>query len=74
MVVYEGDMTKPKVSLKIPIVGLKFADKFLPEQARNELDAQGIDLSTLLGDINELEPITLLDVNENNKHVIIELE
>jgi len=54
---------------------LKIANAFIPEQAKKEMAAQGIDLGEILKQVdNGLEPATLLDVQDGNDHVIISLE
>ena len=46
---HEGDgKGKAKVNVNVPLGLAKFASKFLPQQAREQLDLQGIDISNLL--------------------------
>lgn len=45
----EGDgSSKAKVNVNVPLGLAKFASKFLPQQAKEQLDLQGIDISNLL--------------------------
>ena len=46
---HEGDgSSKAKVNVNVPLGLAKFASKFLPQQAREQLDLQGIDISNIL--------------------------
>jgi len=72
IVVYEGNESQPQVTLNIPLAGLKIANTFIPEQAKKQMAAQGIDLGEILKQVdNGLGPTTLLDVKDGNDHVII---
>jgi hypothetical protein len=75
IVVYEGDKPQPDVTLIYPLAGLKIANTLIPEQAKEQMAAQGIDLGEVIKQVdNGLGPTTLLDVKDGNEHVIISLE
>lgn len=52
----EGGRSKAKVKLNIPLGLAKFALRFVPAQAKEELAAQSIDLNQLLDGISEESP------------------
>ncbi len=70
-----GGKPEPKVTLKIPLTGLKIANSLLPPKVKEQMSAQGIELGKILeGFENGLEATTLLDVREKDERVIISLE
>jgi hypothetical protein len=52
----EGSDKKAKIRVNVPIGLAKFASRFMPPEARAELDAQGIDLQALLEGLGEEVP------------------
>lgn len=52
----DGGRSKAKVKLNIPLGLAKFALRFVPAQAKEELAAQSIDLNQLLDGISEESP------------------
>jgi hypothetical protein len=62
-----GGDKKAKVRVNIPIGLARFASRFLPPEAKAELDAQGIDLAALidaLGDDVPDGPLVDIDVDD----------
>jgi hypothetical protein len=51
-----GDGERAKVRVNVPLGLAKFASRFLPAEARSELEAQGIDLSELITAISTETP------------------
>jgi hypothetical protein len=63
----DGSDKKAKIRVNIPIGLARFASRFLPPEAKAELDAQGIDLSALidaLGDDIPDGPLVDIDVDD----------
>ncbi len=67
---------KPSVNVKIPLRLVKWAERFIPEDAKREMDDQGIDLEEILGSLDELEDESLVDVTDENtgEHVRVYIE
>jgi hypothetical protein len=51
-----GDSDRAKIRVNVPLGLAKFASRFLPAEARSELEAQGIDLSELITAITTETP------------------
>jgi hypothetical protein len=51
-----GDGERAKVRVNVPLGLAKFASRFLPAEARSELEAQGIDLTELITAISTETP------------------
>jgi hypothetical protein len=74
-----SDTKKAKVRVNIPIGLARFASRFLPPEARAELDAHGIDLAALLDGLGEDVPdgpLIDIDVDDGSdaKHAKILVE
>lgn len=52
----EGDRSRAKVRVNVPLGLAKFATRFLPQEAKRELESQGIDLSELITAISTETP------------------
>jgi len=52
----DGDGDRAKIRVNVPLGLAKFASRFLPKEARSELEAQGIDLSELITAISTETP------------------
>lgn len=52
----EGDRDKAQVHVNVPLKLARFAARFVPKEARSELDAQGIDLAELLDGLGDEVP------------------
>ncbi|MDZ7799196.1 MAG: hypothetical protein U5K81_00195 [Trueperaceae bacterium] len=52
----EGDEDKAHVHVNVPLKLARFAARFVPKEARSELDAQGIDLAELLAGLGDEVP------------------
>ncbi len=52
----DGDGDRAKIRVNVPLGLAKFASRFLPAEARTELEAQGIDLSELITAISTETP------------------
>ncbi len=57
---------KPQVNIRIPLRLVKWAERFIPKEAKQELDDQGIDIDEIVGSIDELEDLTLVDVTDED--------
>jgi hypothetical protein len=63
----EGDMKNAKIRVNVPLGLAKFATRFLPEEARGELEEQGIDLNELIAALSSETPEgRLVDIDVDN--------
>jgi hypothetical protein len=75
----EGGDEKAKIRVNVPIALAKFASKFMPQEAKAQLDLQGIDLAELLETIGDDLPegrLVDIDATEEGKgkaKIIIEV-
>ncbi len=76
IVVTSLDSDRPKVNVKIPLRLVKWAEKFIPSDAKKEMDHQGINLDEILSSVDDLEQETLVDVTDEDsrEHVRIFIE
>jgi hypothetical protein len=64
-----GDGDRAKIRVNVPLGLAKFASRFLPKEARSELEAQGIDLSELITAISTETPegrLVDIDVDDDD--------
>jgi hypothetical protein len=52
----EGDKKSAKIRVNVPLGLAKFATRFLPAEAKGELEAQGIDLNELIAALSAETP------------------
>ncbi|MCF7944024.1 MAG: hypothetical protein K9L75_00635 [Spirochaetia bacterium] len=57
---------KVKVNLKIPLRLARIAEKFVPKEAKKEMEEQGINISQIVDSLDELEDATLVDVSDED--------
>lgn len=59
-----GEGEKARIRVNVPIALAKFASKFMPKEARAQLDVQGIDLAELLDSLgDDLPEGRLVDID-----------
>lgn len=60
----DGDSDRAKIRVNVPLALARFATKFMPDEAKVQLDEQGIDLSELLEALgDELPEGRLVDID-----------
>ena len=62
--------SRAKIRVNVPLGLAKFASRFLPAEARTELEAQGIDLNELINALSTETPegkLVDIDVDENGR-------
>lgn len=52
----EGDKKNAKIRVNVPLGLAKFATRFLPVEAKSELEAQGVDLNELIAALSSETP------------------
>jgi hypothetical protein len=65
----DGDGDRAKIRVNVPLGLAKFAGRFLPAEARTELEAQGIDLSELINALSTETPegkLVDIDVDDDD--------
>jgi len=64
----DEDTKQAKVRVNIPLALAKFASKFMPEEAKSQLDLQGIDLAELLDTLgDDLPEGKLVDIDASEE-------
>ncbi|MFA5033552.1 MAG: hypothetical protein WC614_11105 [bacterium] len=65
-----------KVNISIPLSLAKLVSGFIPKEQQRTMEAQGIDLNTILGHIDELEATgeDLVNVESDNEKIRIYIE
>jgi hypothetical protein len=66
----ENDRESAKIRVNVPLGLAKFAARFLPTEAKSELDAQGVDLTELINALSTETPegrLVDIDVDEEGK-------
>ncbi len=77
ILVVNGETGKAKVNIRIPLGLAKWVERFIPEEAKQEMEQQGISLDELFSSLDEtFEQKTLVDVTdeESGDHVLISIE
>jgi DUF4097 and DUF4098 domain-containing protein YvlB len=71
IVVTNLDTGKDAVNIRIPLRLARIAEKMIPSQAKQEMREQGIDLSNLLSDLDEIGdgPLVDIDSDDGKEHV-----
>ena len=60
----DGDTDRAKIRVNVPLALARFATKFMPDEAKVQLDEQGIDLSELIDALgDELPEGRLVDID-----------
>lgn len=63
----QGDMKNAKIRVNVPLGLAKFATRFLPVEAKGELEAQGVDLNELIAALSSETPEgRLVDIDVDN--------
>ncbi|MDD5529730.1 MAG: hypothetical protein PHX21_06830 [bacterium] len=72
----ESEGGKENVNISIPLSLAKLVAGFIPKEQQRTMEAQGIDLNTILGHIDELEAMgeDLVNVDSDNEKVRIYIE
>ena len=73
--VTDTDTGKDKVNIRIPLKLAKIAEKLVPREAKSQMKEQGIDLSGILSNIDELAdgPLVDIDADDKDDHVNISI-
>ena len=77
ILVVNGETGKPKVNIKIPLGLAKWVERFIPADAKQEMEQQGISLDEIFASLDEtFEERTLVDVTDETTgdHVLISIE
>ncbi len=71
IVVTNLDTGKDAVNIRIPLRLARMAEKMIPNQAKQEMREQGIDLSNLLTGLDEIGdgPLVDIDSDDGKEHV-----
>ncbi len=74
--VFEGDLSKPKVNLNIPLNVVKFIGKLVPDRVKTKLDEHDVSLEQIMQMVEKGESGKLIEVEdkEDNERVEIYIE
>ena len=72
--VYEGDLTQPKVNVKVPLLLVKFIGKVVPEKAEVKLNKHNISMEKIMEMVEKDQSGKILEVEEENEKVEIYIE
>ena len=70
--VQDGD--DEKVSVNLPLSLARIGLKFIPQQAKDKMEAQGIDIDALLHEVTETKIGKLVEVQDEDEHVEVWIE
>lgn len=71
--VFEGDLSKPKVNIAVPLGLLKLATKFMPEDAKAQINEHNIDLDEILRVVDENTQGKLVEVQDDEDQSRVEI-
>ncbi len=73
--VTDTETGKDKANIRIPLRLAKIAEKLIPREAKAQMKGQGIDLSDILSNIDELVdgPLVDIDANDKDDHVNVSI-
>ena len=63
-----------KVSVNLPLSLARVALKFIPQQARGQMEEQGIDIDAILNEVTETKIGKLVEVQDGDEHVEVWIE
>ena len=63
-----------KVSVNLPLSLARVAMKFIPQQAKDKMEAQGIDMDVLLHEVTETKIGKLVEVQDGDEYVEVWIE
>ena len=63
-----------KVNVNLPLSLARVALKFIPQQAKGQMEEQGVDMDALLSEITEIKIGKLVEVEDGDDHVSIWIE
>jgi hypothetical protein len=72
----EGGKENVRIRVNVPLGLAKFAVRFLPSEARSELDAQGIDLSEMIAALSHETPqgrLVDIDVDDDGDGKVVKI-
>ncbi|MBL7075141.1 hypothetical protein ISS37_07880 [candidate division KSB1 bacterium] len=73
IIIYEGDLEKPKTRVKIPLAAFRWVFNFIPGIAKEKLKEKSIDLEALKGMVEGGYEGTLAEIEEENQRIIIQI-
>ena len=71
--VYEGNLDKPKVNVAVPMGLIKLAMKFVPEDAKAQINDHDIDLEEIIKAVDENTEGKLLEVDDAEDKTRVEI-
>jgi hypothetical protein len=71
--VFEGDLSKPKVNVNIPLTIVKFIGKLMPDRVKTKLDEYNVSFEQIMEMIEKGETGKLVEVEDTEENERVEI-
>ena len=71
--VFEGDLSKPKVSVNIPLTIVKFIGKLMPDKVKTKLDEYNVSFEQIMEMVEKGETGKLVEVEDTEENERVEI-
>jgi len=71
--VFEGDLSKPKVNVNIPLTIVKFIGKLMPDRVKTKLDEHNVSFEQIMEMVEKGETGKLVEVEDTEENERVEI-
>ncbi|OGC82713.1 MAG: hypothetical protein A2W07_01235 [candidate division Zixibacteria bacterium RBG_16_43_9] len=71
--VFEGDLSKPKVNVNIPLTIVKFIGKLMPDKVKTKLDEYNVSFEQIMEMVEKGETGKLVEVEDTEENERVEI-
>jgi len=71
--VFEGDLSKPKVNVNIPLTIVKFIGKLMPDKVKTKLDEHEVSFEQIMEMVEKGETGKLVEVEDTEENERVEI-
>lgn len=71
--VFEGDLSKPKVNVNIPLTIVKFIGKLMPDRVKTKLDEHNVSFEQIMEMVEKGETGKLVEVEDKEENERVEI-
>ena len=71
--VFEGDLSKPKVNVNIPLTIVKFIGKLMPDRVKTKLDEHKVSFEQIMEMVEKGETGKLVEVEDKEENERVEI-
>jgi hypothetical protein len=71
--VFEGDLSKPKVNVNIPLIIVKFIGKLIPDRVKTKLDEHKVSFEQIMEMVEKGETGKLVEVEDTEENERVEI-